>query len=267
MNKSVASKIVWLIPLACAPAACSTDGPIDIGRDVAELSDYAANWDGYGEAASFPDSGSDRVRLVLHANGEGTLELGDAPPLPPPTQAEGGYLTNEGTGGVAGTADSFQDGFKYPVHEARVEAGRIRFGIDPLDLYGAWCALVPPVPSDFAPSGYACGSSAGGTSSDPDTPDVPEMCFFDFRTSDPSAPESHAVDCGIYRMCIFGGPCTCTASACGPHVTPSDGMSLDNYVVVVDAAIDSTGTALTGTMAIKEGGTTNRITIRMQRGP
>ena len=258
MIKNVASKILWLIPLAWAPAACSTDGPIDIGRDVAELSDYAANWDGYGEAASFPEAGSDRVRLVLHANGEGTLELGDAAPLPPPTQAEGGYLMGTGTGGNAGTADAFRDGFKYPVHEARVEAGRIRFGIDPLDLYGAWCALVPPVRNEVAPSGYACGSSRSGMDSSP------EACFF---YGDPMSLESMAVDCGIYRMCMYGGPCTCTASACGAHVTPSDGMSLDNYAIVVDAAIDPAGTALTGTLAIKDSGTTNRITIRMQRAP
>jgi len=222
---------------------------------VAELSDYAASWDGYGEAASFPESGSDRVRLVLHANGEGTLEVGDAAPLPPPTQAEGGYLMNSGTGGNAGTEGAFRDGFKYPVHEARVEAGRIRFGIDPLDLYGAWCALVPPMPNDGVPSGYACGTPSSGMNSPPD------QCFF-------YTPQETPVDCGIYRMCMYGGPCTCTASACGPHVTPSDGMSLENYIVVVDAAIDSAGTSLTGTLAIKEdGGSTNRITIRMQRAP
>ena len=54
MSKSIASKILWLVPLAWAPGACSTNGPVDIGHDGAELSDYAASWDGYGEAVSFP---------------------------------------------------------------------------------------------------------------------------------------------------------------------------------------------------------------------
>ena len=42
---------------------------------------------------------------------------------------------------------------------------------------------------------------------------------------------------------------------------PSDGSSLDNYPVVVDAAIDPAGTMLTGTLAIKDGVNTQRITI------
>ena len=75
-------------------------------------------------------------------------------------------------------------------------------------------------------------------------------------------------DCGIRVVCGGGGPCTCTASACGPNVTPSDGISLDNYPVVVDAAVDPAGTMLTGTLAIKEAvDNTLRITIRMQRAP
>jgi hypothetical protein len=264
MSKSIASKILWLVPLAWAPGACSTDGPVDIGHDGAELSDYAASWDGYGEVASFPESGSDRVRLILHANGEGTLELGDIAPLPPPTQAEGGYLIDTGAGGRGGTpTDAFRDGFKYPVYEARVEAGRIRFGIDPLDLYGAWCALVPPVPNELSPSGYACGAISGARNYD-----GLDDCAFQFATSDPMEPYVLVpVDCGIFELCSGGGPCTCTASACGPYVIPSDGSSLDNYPVVVDAAIDPAGTMLTGTLAIKDGVNTQRITIRMQRAP
>jgi hypothetical protein len=49
---------------------------------------------------------------------------------------------------------------------------------------------------------------------------------------------------------------------------PSDGTSLDNYRVMVDAAIDQSGTSLTGTLAIKDSaGTVNRITIRLQKNP
>jgi hypothetical protein len=263
MSKSIASKILWLVPLAWAPGACSTDGPVDIGHDGAELSDYAASWDGYGEAVSFPESGSDRVRLILNANGEGTLELGDAPPVPTPTQAEGGYLVDTSAGGPGTPTNAFRDGFKYPVHEARVEAGRIRFGIDPFDLYGAWCALVPPVPNPQRPSGYACGVSGSANNL------APDECFFDFPTGDPMEPWlTVPTDCGIWVVCGGGGPCTCTASACGPNVTPSDGISLDNYPVVVDAAVDPAGTILTGTLAIKEAvDNTLRITIRMQRAP
>jgi hypothetical protein len=262
MNKYVASKILWLVPLAWAPGACSSDGPVDIGHNVAELSDYAASWDGYAEATSFPKSGSDRVRLILHPDGEGTLEIGDAPPVPPPTQAEGGYLL-AGVGGAEGSLEeAFRDGFKYPVHEARVEAGRIRFGISPWDLYGAWCALVPPVPNAEAPSGYACGASGGSMSY------MPEACSFSYPTADPRVSDQVPVDCGIFELCVGGRTCTCTATTCGARVTPSDGVSLDAYSVVLDAALDATGTTLMGTLAIKDGESkVDRITIRMAKAP
>lgn len=262
ITRNLVAKLVWLLPLAWAPGACSSDGPVDIGHDVAQLSDYAANWDGYAEAATFPKAGSDRVRLRLDVTGEGTLEIGDAAPVPVPTQAEGGYLLDNGTiypdNGPGGT---FRDGFQYPVHQARIEAGRIRFGIDPLGLYGAWCAFAPPVENETVPSGYACGPNLNGRALG-----LPAfLCQYQIPTADPVDPLFVDVDCGIFRLCAGGGVCTCTATACGPHVIPADGTSLDNYPIVVDAAIDSAGTSMTGTLAIKDGDKTERITIRMTK--
>lgn len=260
MTKSLASKLVWLLPLAMTPSACSSDGPVDIGHDMAKLSDYAANWDGYAEAAAFPKAGSDRVRLRLDPNGEGTLEIGNAAALPAPTQAEGGYLLdNTGAGGAGWTGQAFRDGFQYPIHQARVEEGRIRFGIDPLDLYGAWCKFVPPLQNQLAPSGYACGPEGGGRS----VGQTPDICEYQTPSSDPLNPNRINIDCGIYELCVGSGVCTCTAASCGPHVVPPDGTDLDNYPIVIDAAIDASGNVLTGTMAIKSSSATDRITIRM----
>ena len=85
--------------------------------------------------------------MILHANGEGTLELGDIAPLPPPTQAEGGYLIDTGAGGRGGTpTDAFRDELKTGLRSAggsRPDSFRNR----PPDLYGAWCALVLLVPN------------------------------------------------------------------------------------------------------------------------
>jgi len=259
ITKKLVAKILWLLPLAWAPSACSSNGAVDIGHDVAKLSDYAASWDGYAEAATFPKAGSDRVRLHLDDRGEGTLEIGDAPALPAPTQAEGGYNLDSGAGGAGGAATAFRDGFKYPVHQARVEAGRIRFGIDPLDLYGAWCALVPPMQNENAASGYACGGDGGSINFDSNT------CEFQRGGTATTEPIRTAVDCGIFRLCVGAGVCTCTALTCGPHVIPTAGTSLDSYPVVIDAAIDNTGAMLTGTLAIKDGVKTERITIRMAK--
>ena len=274
-------KLLTVFTLGCAFTACGNDGQVDIGHDVARLADYGASWDGYGEAASFPVSGSDRVRLTLDGNGHGTLRLGDAALLAPPTKAEGGYLldpNNNGAGGSGGAGGAFRDGFEYPVHDARVEAGRIRFGIDPLDLYGAWCAFVPPVANDLTPSGYACGSDGGGMSFGDGT--TPPTCEYQFPSDDPvnpapsndpvnprglSLPRRVSVDCGIYALCIGEGVCTCTATSCGAHVTPAPGGILDNYQVLVDAAIDADGTSLTGTLAVKNSDSYDRITIRMRK--
>ena len=269
MIRALRSRTMWALTLWCAMAGCANDNHVDIGHDVAQLSDYGASWDGYGEAASFPAAGSDRVRLVLDGNGHGTLQLGDAGLLPPPTQAAGGYLLDplSKAGGPLGPV--FRDGFQYPVHDARVEAGRIRFGIDPLELYGAWCALVPPVVNELAPSGYACGAEGGGfnfPSGSSNTSTLADaMCVFQFATTNPNMANSVPVDCGIYQLCVGGGVCTCTASACGSHVTESIGGSLDQYEVLVDAAIDAEGTSLVGTLAVRDGESYNRITLRMHK--
>jgi hypothetical protein len=258
MNKRIGFKLMLLLPVFYGFNACG-DGKVDIGNTTAQLSDYAAGWDGYAEAATFPTGGSDRVRLQLDAAGQGTLRLGDAALLPPPTMAAGGYLLPPGgAAGATGTQDEFRDGFEYPVHDARVETGRIRFGIDPLDLFAAWCALTPSYPNAAEPSGYGCGTGAGVSSAD--------GCAFEDVSQTPNV--SIPVDCGIYQMCRGPGVCTCTASACAGHVTPAPGGTLDNYQVLVDGAIESDGVSLTGTLAIKDGSTVSqRITIRLQRNP
>src|SRR5262245_9474401 len=69
--------------------ACSGGDPT-VTTSGNQVSDYAATWDGYAEAFTFED-GSDRVRLTIHANGEGTIEVGDSAPLPPPTDPNVGY--------------------------------------------------------------------------------------------------------------------------------------------------------------------------------
>ncbi|HEY4392953.1 MAG TPA: hypothetical protein VGP64_02775, partial [Polyangia bacterium] len=74
--------------------ACSGNTPVNIGNTSmigAQLSDYAASWDGFAETYTFSPDGSDRVRLTLDASGQGTLEIGDAALLPPPTDPNVGY--------------------------------------------------------------------------------------------------------------------------------------------------------------------------------
>ena len=84
------TRLLCLLPLALVPAACSDGNPVDLGHREAQLSDYAATWDGYAEAYTFREGSSDRVRITLDATGVGTLEVGDAPLDPVPTDPEVG---------------------------------------------------------------------------------------------------------------------------------------------------------------------------------
>jgi hypothetical protein len=252
MTNTIGSRLLWLVPLAGLPIACSQGSPVNLGTTEAQLSDYASNWDGYAEAYTFPTAGSDRIRLTLNAEGQGTVEVGEAAPLPVPTQAAGGYPVDQ--------FHPFRDGFQYPVHAAHVEAGRIHFALDPWEIYGGWCAFATPYSDVTAPSGYSCSPGPYGTDANGNN------C-----TDENGAP----LDCATVALCgtLFGTNgwvdqndiCTCTASACGPHVAQTDPTSLDGYAVVFDAAIDPGGATLTGTLAYQMVDINDRVTIRMTR--
>src|SRR6185369_4853136 len=87
---------------------------------------------------------------VLDAMGEGTIEVGEAPLDPVPTDPNVA---------LPGKPGRFHDGFRYPIHAAKVEAGRIRLEVDPGERFAPWCAIQHPYPngSDFPP-GYMCVS-------------------------------------------------------------------------------------------------------------
>ncbi len=143
------TRVLLLVPLALA--ACSDGEPVDIGQDGSGVSDFAGSWDGYAEAYTFNKYyRSDRVRVTLDANGEGTLEVGDAPLLPGPLDpVEAGYNRFQ-------DAKDFIPGFRYPLEDVDVVVGRLRFGVDPWALYASWCTTQPSYENSASPSGYAC---------------------------------------------------------------------------------------------------------------
>jgi hypothetical protein len=68
---------------------CGSDDSVnmgdgEIGYDKSSLASYAATWEGYVEAYTFP-SGSDKVRVVLDRDGNGHLEVGEGNMAPPAT--------------------------------------------------------------------------------------------------------------------------------------------------------------------------------------
>jgi hypothetical protein len=232
--------LLSLLPLAAV--ACSDGHPVDLGHTGAQLSDFAAHWDGYAEAYTFPTSNSDRVRLNLDTSGVGTIEVGEGAPLPAPS-AEVGYPVDP--------YSAFRDGFQYPVQGARIEAGRIRFGVNSGDVYDAWCALQTPVPMTPQASSYGCLPNLGAMISNGG-----ESC----AQRDEAGVEI-PVDCQKLMLCGFGSSvCTCTAMAC-TGTEWGDPSTLLGYDVLVDAALDADGQSLVGTMLYQS----QRITVRLHK--
>ena len=228
--------------------ACGHSTPVNIG-DVAtlgaQLSDYQGSWDGYVEAYQFYD-GSDRVHLTIDDNGNGALEVGDSPALPPPV-ADKGYPPSDfyGNSSISAVGDPssnpFMDqlapGFDYPIVDARVEQQRIRFATTTIEVFRDWCPLLTPildpVNSSQTQELYECVLNPDMSGS---------QCF--------SA--TVEVDCGLFR-CIGG--CSCSASGCE--------LDAADQNVSFDAALEAQGNELVGTLLIGTGG--DRLTVRLTR--
>ena len=233
-----------IVPIAAVLAltACSESVPVtDLGRTGAALSDYAASWDGYVEAWQFA-SGSDRVRVVLDAAGQGTLELGDQPLFAPPTDPNVGYPPGV-EWSLPGNLPPIE-GFQYPVQEARVEARRLRLDADPNDIVKAWCQMQTPVLDEGIPQQptYAC---------------VPNWGYEQTGTGcaqvNPQTNEHVPVDCVKLGLCMLPGDCECTATGC--DVRASSPMQLD-------AALQGDGNDLAGTLALDPG---TRLNVHLTR--
>jgi hypothetical protein len=250
--------------LAAPTFACSSGDTVDLGenepgRTGEKLSDFAASWDGYAEAHSF-ESGSDRVRLVLDENGNGYLEIGDAPLLPPPTDPDVGYPP----GALEGVSFNYWDkqglgeGFHYTVVGTVLEASRLRLGVQGEELYDAACALYEPEPSVVPPgTGYSCvGANTFNMS-----PGENGQCLVQRVTNEAYAEVS--VACSKLALCW--GLCVCSADACSAGLS----NTLEGASTRLDAALTDNGDTLVGTLLLPvfdenydQGG---RITLRLTR--
>jgi hypothetical protein len=241
-------KLTALAAFTSMAAACSGGGTVDIGRTAgAKLSDYAASWDGYAEAYAFDSTGSDRVRLTLDENGQGTVRFGDADLLAPPTDPNAGYPPGYDPAivDVNNPSPSLPAvGFAYPVVNTSVESSRIRLDADTRELFRGWCAIQPPVANDGFSTGYGCvanlgfGGDAGG-------------CY-----QVASDGTTHvAIDCDKLGLCMNQTLCSCTASACSLAPLAAD------YGIQLDGALEMASGDLVGTLVLH--GT--RVTVRLQR--
>src|SRR5204863_9228461 len=92
------------------------------------------------------EDGSGRVRITLHLDGHGTIQVGDSPLTPLPTDANVGYPPSpwnwRSVWGRVG--EELKPGLVYDVYQTRVDTARIRFNADYRDVYRAWCAMQTP---------------------------------------------------------------------------------------------------------------------------
>jgi hypothetical protein len=226
---------------------CASD-PVDIGDDKTgeNLADYAGSWDGYAEAYEF-DSGSNRVRLALDSTGRGTMEFGDAPLLPPPTDPEV-YLDMD-----VGYVGVIHAGFRYAVRKVDVGARRIRFGVSPADIAQEWCKLqTPQLYPESTPEEqyYRCTTPSNFTRAEWE-----QACFVNLDTT----PDVRA-ECAKIQLC--GLVCSCSAERCDVRLFEK----LEDYPIRIDAALAVQANELVGTLLYGPGASgTDRITIRLTR--
>ncbi len=235
-----------LIPLVLALVACSSaGGNVDLGdNDTAKtgqsLSDYEGIWDGYVEAYRF-DSGSDRLRVALDRNGHGSIQFGDAPPIPPFSNPDVGYPPGVPFNFIGYSAAIPHEGFDYPLYDANVTQGRIKFTAWGTDIVADFCAAqIHIVPSLARPTGYTCSLTGDGWAmGDEDTCSNP-------RTAEP-------IDCGQIQTCFKS--CNCSETSCTTVRHPGSEL-------VFDGVLRDRGHSLDGTLVLLDA---QRVTVRLTR--
>jgi hypothetical protein len=254
MNDMKTKALLLVLSGAAVGLGCSDGGSVNIGETQtagAQLSDYAATWDGYVEAFQFWPDGSDRIRLTIDASGNGWLQIGDAALIAPATDPNVGYppgaysVTADVTSGT-GTPTELSQGVLYPIHAATVETNRIKLGIDPKDIYADWCPLQTPYPGPGNEI-YTCLPLNGAMS----TPGQGCTVLEPDGTTQP-------VDCAKLELCFPETACTCTATACVASTVPA-GSTVGQYPVELDGALDATGTTMTGTLTV------GRVTVHLTK--
>jgi len=243
MHKTMASAAVMFILASGALCACSDSGEKSLGTDnpadtTLSLEDFAATWEGYIEAYS-PPYGSDRIRIVLDEEGQGTVQFGDGDVLPPPTDENVGYPPAD----VRERAGEVFERIAYPVYESQLEDTRLRLKIDALYPFKDWCALQTPI-LDEVNDVYRCVPSVPLTN-----PNDPEQGCYYSPGGDPESGERVPIDCAKIDLCI--GMCMCTQSGCA--ITEPNPMK-------IDGALSDDGNTLEGTIVLL-----SNYTIRLTR--
>jgi hypothetical protein len=242
-----------LLPASLVLAACSADavdlGDGRLGIDRNALESYAAVWEGYVEAYEF-GSGSDRIRLVLDEQGNGTFTFGEGEPLPEPTDPDEAFPFERFVNPVDGSPAYVPiplEGFDYTVSGALVEDERLRASSAVNEVFDSACALQTPIPVD--PQSRAMGY--------PDYACMPEYPFGYNEESAGGCSTGRSqlpLSCAKAQLCN-SSYCACTATACGANAEEQ---------LRLDAALNDAGDRLEGTL-LGRLDRDDRVTVRLTR--
>lgn len=206
--------------------------------DAETAADLEGEWVGTWGSEVFVTSPK-TLHLVLDANHNGTLLVGDTA-LAPPTDPSVGYPPEaEADAAVASMMIvHLYDGVTYTLQNVSVAGNALHFEVDAIAAFEPWCALQTPVYWSVT-SNYRCLENWGGGV---DTSTGEKQCYM----TNPDTGARVDVDCLALYLCSVSMQtgCYCTASTCS-----AQNVSDQSFVVSFDLDLNESGTALTGTQS------------------
>ncbi|WP_437295611.1 hypothetical protein [Sorangium sp. So ce426] len=164
------------------------------GSDTASL--LIAHWEGYVENFKFR-AGSDVIQIdidtVEGTSIQGKVRFGTGASLPPAVDPDVPYPENLGLFGDYNIGLPYE-GFDFTMLGAQLTDRRLRFAIDPRELWKGWCELQASSPGSGS---YECVHNGGAWE------ETSEGCFAGGRP----------VDCGYLALCE-SGVCGCREPGC-----------------------------------------------------
>ena len=198
------------------------------------------------------------MRVTISLDGHGTVQVGDWPLTPPPTDPDVGYPSSPWKWNTVWgrVGEELKPGFVYEISRTRVDTARLRFGVDYHDVYKEWCAMQTPhfyELSDPASPTYYCLPANYQM--------VPSDDGSSCSVTDGLGQPVSSVDCVQVLVCMTPNPtwlCPCDAAGCAVP-SPANGLP----PIQIDGALEMDGRQFVGTLANNDTGT--RYTIRLTR--
>jgi hypothetical protein len=210
-------------PTSTSPATTDAQSPSQTSA--------AQSWTGYVENFKF-GSGSDSLKLIftpdISGQVTGTVTFGNGIAPPPATDPNVGYPPGMNT--TTTMPNEYLEGSTFTIRSGSLQSNRLRFTIDPIELWSGWCAL-QPAPTD---------------GSDICTPEV----FYSFESDathtacvlHPTANESVPFNCVKWDLCMMSRVCACSPTGCVANYEES------GYKLSFDVFLPSGSGSMSGTV-------------------